>query len=207
MHSATRRLSVLSALLGIVCASPLVSAQAPAQAVPTQMPAGISQSLNNLADQPAAHTGFVFDRSMLQLAQGLLRSDDPATKRAAASLSSIAYDNYRYPQPAAYLPQTMSSISAEFQAAGWKHLVDAHGAGKGATNPVGDHRGTITDLWLHFSGSDIDGVTVLARGSRDMNLVQVACDLRPLDLLRLSGHFGIPKIDPGAVMVPAPDAR
>jgi hypothetical protein len=40
-----------------------------------------------------------------------------------------------------------------------------------------------------------------------MNLIQVAGDLRPLDLLHLSGHFGIPKVDPSAVMVPAPDGR
>jgi hypothetical protein len=29
--------------------------------------------------------------------------------------------------------------------------------------------------------------------------------LHPLDLLHLSGHFGIPRVDPDAVMVPAPD--
>jgi len=40
-----------------------------------------------------------------------------------------------------------------------------------------------------------------------VNVVQIACDLRPLDLVHLSGHFGIPKVDPGAVMVPAPDNR
>jgi hypothetical protein len=30
----------------------------------------------------------------------------------------------------------------------------------------------------------------------------VTGDLRPLDLLHLSGKFGIPKVDPSAVMVP-----
>ena len=49
---------------------------------------------------------------------------------------------------------------------------------------------------------DIDAVTVLMRGPHTMNVVQITGDLRPLDLLHLSGHFGIPKVDPGAVMVP-----
>jgi hypothetical protein len=40
-----------------------------------------------------------------------------------------------------------------------------------------------------------------------MNLIQVSCLLRPLDLLHLSGHFGIPKVDPDAVMVPAQPGR
>ena len=62
-------------------------------------------------------------------------------------------------------------------------------------------------MWLHFTGADIDHVTVLVRAAHDMSLVQVAGDLRPLDLIHLSGHFGIPKVDPNAVMVPAPDGR
>ena len=65
-------------------------------------------------------------------------------------------------------------------------------------------RSAATDLWLHFNGGDIDDLVVLIRASRDMNVITVTGDLRPLDLLHLSGHFGIPKIDPNAVMVPAP---
>jgi hypothetical protein len=36
-----------------------------------------------------------------------------------------------------------------------------------------------------------------------MNVIEVSGELRPLDLVHLSGHFGIPKVDPEAVMVPA----
>ncbi|WP_263358676.1 hypothetical protein [Acidicapsa ligni] len=160
-----------------------------------------SEALSKLADEPAAHTGFVFDRSMLQAARFLLQAQGMAPERASAALSSISYDNYRYAQPANYAPQTMASIIAAYRAAGWKHLVDAHGS---IHDDGGQRRGSITDLWLHFTGSDIDGITVLARGVRDMNLVQVTCDLRPLDLVHFSGHFGIPKVDPNALMVPDP---
>ena len=38
-----------------------------------QMPPGVQDSLASLADQPASHTGVVFDRSMMQVAQGLLQ--------------------------------------------------------------------------------------------------------------------------------------
>jgi hypothetical protein len=147
--------------------------------------------------------GFVLDRSMLQAARGMLQSGGMSPERAAAALSSISYDNYRYAHPAVYAPETMVSIIAAYRSAGWKHLVDGH------TIPAGDgqHRGPVTDLWLHFTGSDIDGLTVLARGSRDVNVIQVACDLRPLDLVHLGGHFGIPKVDPSAVMVPDPNDR
>jgi hypothetical protein len=171
--------------------------------LPAQQPPGINQSLNTLADQPATHTGFVFDRSMVQVAQNLLESNGMDAHRAAAAISSIAVDSYRYPRPAFYTPEGMSFIINTYHAAGWKHLVNANQTVANTAPPSS----TVTDLWLHFTGADIDGVTVLARGPRDMNVIQIACDLRPLDLLHLSGHFGIPKVDPNAVMVPAPDGK
>lgn len=183
----------------------LAAQRLPAQGLPVQTLPDISQSLNTLADQPASHFGLVFDRSMLQAARGVLESQGMSPERAAAALSSISFDNYRYPHPAAYTPQSMSSIIAAYHSAGWKHLVDANDRKHPSDGNL--QTGTATDLWLHFSGADVDGVTVLTRGVRNMNVIQIACDLRPLDLLHLSGHFGIPKVDPNAVMVPAPDNR
>lgn len=97
----------------------------------------------------------------------------------------------------------MASLNAAYHAAGWKHLVNGNQSPANSAQP----KTNITDLWLHFSGADIDDVTVLIRSPKDMNVIQVAGDLRPLDLIHLSGHFGIPKVDPNAVMVPAPDNR
>jgi hypothetical protein len=107
-------------------------------------------------------------------------------------------ENFRYTRPAFYDPEVMNSLIARYRAAGWKHLVNANAhPGEGVT----------TDLWLHFRGAEIDDVTVLVRGQRDMNVIAVSGALRPLDLVHLSGHFGIPKVDQNAVMVPAPEGR
>jgi hypothetical protein len=174
------------------------------------VPAAFSQPLTGiqaewaaLADQPASHTGFIFDRSMMQVAQAVLESGGMSPERAAAALTGISVDNYRYAEPAFYTPEAMSALVASYRAAGWKHLVNANQSPAESAQP----RGIITDLWLHNSGADINGLVVLTRSSRDMSVVQVACELRPLDLIHLSGHFGIPKVDPNAVMVPAPDGR
>jgi hypothetical protein len=190
----------------VPCALALVLAftttRLPAQP-PTPMPPGVTESFGNLADQPATHTGFVFDRTMMQVARGVLQSGGLDANRAAVALSSISVDSYRYPQQAFYTPENMAALVAAYRTAGWKHLVNAHDTPANTAQP----HTMATDLWLHFTGADIDGVTVLARGARDMNVIQIACDLRPLDLVHLSGHFGIPKVDPSAVMVPAPNGR
>ncbi|MDP9050366.1 MAG: hypothetical protein M3O31_06520 [Acidobacteriota bacterium] len=192
-------------VLALVAGAGLCTVAVAAQAAPPDavVPAGVTDSLNNLADQPATHTGVVFDRSMIQMAQNMLEQGGMDTERAAAALTSISFDSYRYKEPAFYTPETMAFIADSYHRAGWKHLVNGNQTTANEAQP----RTMITDVWLHFSGHDIDHVTVLTRGSKDMNLIQVAGDLRPLDLLHLSGHFGIPKVDPSAVMVPAPNGR
>ena len=172
-------------------------------AVCAQQPAGIQDAWTTLANQPASHTAFSFDRTMMQVAQALLESGGMSSTRAAAALTGISVDNYHYSEPAFYTPEAMSAIIASYHAAGWKHLVNANESPAESAQP----RGIITDLWLHNSGADINGVTVLTRSPRDMSVIQITCELRPLDLVHLSGHFGIPKVDPNAVMVPAPDGR
>jgi hypothetical protein len=194
----THRLSNLL-LPAFLCATLTLAAPI----VLAQQPPGVMESLATLADQPASHTAFSFDRSMLQIAQNLLASNGMDANHAAAALTGISVDNYRYSQPAFYTPETMSGIINSFHTAGWKHLVNGN---QTAANTAQPHS-AVTDLWLHFTGPDIDGVTVLTRASRDMNVIHITCELRPLDLIHLSGHFGIPKIDPNAVMVPAPNGR
>jgi hypothetical protein len=168
-----------------------------------QQPNGVTQTLNQLADQPATHFSMTFDRSMLDYASTFIDSGGPQVRRASAQLHSITVDTYHYPQPAFYTPEAMGTIISTYHAAGWKHLVNANANPARSAQP--DR--AITDMWLHFNGAEIDDVTVLVRAPRDMNLIQISCMLRPLDLLHLSGHFGIPKVDPDAVMVPAPDGR
>ena len=160
----------------------------------------LSEQLVALTDQPGSHTGFTFDRAMLEVARGALEADGMEPKRAAIALREITVDNYRFHQAAFYTPESMAALIESYRAAGWKHLVNANQTPANTAQPTK----TVTDMWLHFSGANVDGVDVLTRSAHMMNVVQVSCDLRPLDLLHLGGHFGIPKVDPSAVMVPAP---
>jgi hypothetical protein len=191
-------LLAVSSVFGQVAAGTLVPQ--PAEPVSLPQPPNFSQELANLTDQQAMHFGYTFDKNTLQAAQSLLEQQGMDAKRAAAALKGISYDTYRFKQPAFYTPEAMEALIASYKAAGWKHLVNANQTPANSAQPTK----TLTDMWLHFSGADVDGVTVLLRSPKAMNVVQVSCDLRPLDLLHLGGHLGIPKVDPGAVMVPAP---
>jgi hypothetical protein len=160
-----------------------------------QQPAGVADALENLTSEHGSHTSVTFDRDMLQAADGFLNDGSGPT----AQLSSITFESYHFHEPAFYIPEGMHALVGAYDAAGWKHLVDQHASAKDSAAP----QKPLTDLWLHFRGADIDAVTVVVRGVKQMNVIEVSGDLRPLDLVHLSGHFGIPKVDPGAVMVPA----
>jgi hypothetical protein len=164
-----------------------------------QQPTGVDEALKNMTSEHVARTAFTFDHDMLQAAVGFLNDGSGPPMQ----LNSITIENYRYHEAAFYIPESMHALVAAFDAAGWKHLVDQHASPHDSASPVKP----LTDLWLHFSGADIDNVTVVVRAARQMSVIEVSGQLRPLDLVHLSGHFGIPKVDPGAVMVPAPPGK
>lgn len=165
----------------------------PPSAYPAGPPAVAAPlSFDAVMSSAYSQSSFTFDRSMLKAADGFFSGGDPETRRVVAGLNSITVRNYRARDFARYDPGALAFLDGQLRGAGWRHLVNANA-----------HAGSTTDLWLHFSGGDINNVTVLTRGDRTMNVIAVDCDLRPLDLLHLSGHFGIPKVDENAVMVPA----
>jgi hypothetical protein len=177
------RLSVPAVLAGVLVFG-ISSARA-------QEPPGVADTIANISSVPATHTAFTFDRQMLAAILG---------EKPVASLNGITVESYRYHEPAFYIPESMDALRANFSAAGWKHLVEASKNPRQSAEPAKP----ITDMWFHFNGTDIDGLTVLIRAPREMSVVELSGLLRPLDLVHLGGHFGIPKVDPNTVMVPAP---
>ena len=175
-------------MAGTVSPPPAVYAPAPGME-----PAGVPEAMAGLTSQPASRTAFTFDRDMLQSMLG----------QQAAGLTMVTVQNFRFHEPAFYVPEALASLRASYGAAGWKHLVEANVGPREEASPGKP----ITDLWLHFRGAEIDDVAVLIRAPRQMNLIEASGVLRPLDLMHLGGHFGIPKVDPGAIMVPAPPGQ
>ncbi len=194
------RTLALLALAGFSCTAAYtqqppapVTRPVPAQSFSASQPPGTTEAIAQLTSQPASHVAFTFDHDMLQSMLGT----------QSAGLNSVTVENYRFQEPAFYVPEELVALGAAYSAAGWKHLVEAHVSPREQTIPIKP----ITDLWLHYHGTEIDDVAVLIRAPKQMNLIEISGMLRPLDLAHLGGHFGIPKVDPDAVMVPAPPGR
>lgn len=152
------------------------------------------QAFADLVRQAPQESSFTLDRSMLGATDAFLNSNDSEARRIAAGLHSITFTNFHYRDFASYDPGAFAALNQAYEGAGYHHLVNA--------NPT-SRAPMLTDLWLRLQGAMVTNVVVLTRGDRNMNAISVDCSLRPLDLLHLSGHFGIPQVDASAVMVPA----
>ena len=99
------------------------------------------------------------------------------------------------PGAVSYEPAIMDSIRQQYREAGWQHLVESTRA-KGTDDRFVDSRGPCVDP--RCCGA--------VCWSEELNFISVSGSITPLELLHLSGHFGIPKMDGGAV-APGPPGR
>jgi Domain of unknown function (DUF4252) len=161
-----------------------------------QQPDWIPHGIETLGQQASSRTEFTLDRSMLVFA-AKMDQDNEDLQRVIAGVNGVSVHSFRFPGPGLYDPSALVAIKEQYHAAGWNHLVSDHAKSGGAST---------TDLWIRFDKGAISNIAFLFAGDTQLNLVAVSGSISPLDLFHLSGHFGIPKMDGGAV-VPVPENR
>jgi len=119
--------------------------------------------------------------------------DNEDLRRVIAGVNGVSVHSFRFPIAVSFDPMIMASIRQQYREAGWQHLVSQHK----------NDSGLATDLWIRMDHASIQDVAVLFVGVRQLNFVSVSGSISPADLLHLSGHFGIPKMD-GGPLVPDP---
>ena len=145
-------------------------------------------ALEQLSAQAAVKSSFTLDRTMLMAAAGLLPDSDAPTRQAINKLDGVSIHLMRFGAAGIADERQVDAVRAAYHLRGWKHMVSTTKAG----GPV--HNET-TDVWFVLDGANVRGAVVLAETPRSLTLVTVAGNLSPVDLLRLRGHFGIPRFE------------
>jgi hypothetical protein len=186
-------------LLSMICCLTVLAVTAQDQpqvqaSPPIQAREWVPQGIEALGQYASSRTEFTLDHSMLVMASKMDR-DNEDLRRVIAGVNGVSVHSFRFPGAVLFDPALLGSISQEYREAGWQHLVS-----KSKKND----EGIATDLWIRLDHAAIRDIAVLFVGVKQLNFVSVSGSITPLDLLHLSGHFGIPKMD-GGVVVPLPD--
>ena len=190
---------VSSAMVSGVAQAPSGASQSGSPAASDTPSAGItSQSpvplewtppaLDRLNTQAATKSSFTLDRNMLSVAAGLMPDSQAEDRQVIRKLEGVSVHTMRFGDAGIPDEAEVESVRAAYHLRGWKHLVTTTKTG----GPV--HSGT-TDVWVVLDGANVRGAVVLAETPKSLTLVTVAGNLSPVDLLRLRGHFGIPRFD------------
>jgi hypothetical protein len=119
-------------------------------------------------------------------------SGDEDLRRVIAGISGVSIHRFHFPGPGMYDPGALKRMKRDYQAAGWKQLVNNHEKGGGPGS---------TGLWIRFDNNAISDVAILLAKADSVNFIVISGSMSPMDLVHLGGHFGIPKIH-GGVMIP-----
>jgi len=145
-------------------------------------------ALDELSRQAAVKSSFTLDRNLLSAAAAILPDSDVEDLQTIRKLDGVSVHTMRFPETGIPDENAVESIRAAYHLRGWKHLVTTGRTG----GPVHDE---ITDVWVVMDGVNVRGAVILAETPKSLTLVTVAGNLNPIDLLRLRGHFGIPRFD------------
>jgi len=150
----------------------------------------VPQGMLALRQMATTKTDFSLDHSMLVLASKLDK-DNEDLRRVIAGVSGLSVHSYHFPGPWMYDPAAVSAVRDEYRQAGWKELMNNH-----------DKNGSPgeTNLWIRFENNAISNVAILLAKSNEVDFIVVTGSISPIDLFRLGGHFGIPKIEGGATV-------
>ena len=145
-----------------------------------------------LGQNASSRTDFTLNHSMLVLASKLEKGDNEDLRRVIAGVNAISVHSYQFSKSTTYDSDALNLVMQQFRAAGWMRLVD-----KQPKNGIPGE----TDLWIRFENTSISKIAVLLAKQNQLNFIAVSGSISPLDLVHLSGHFGIPLIG-GGVKIP-----
>jgi len=148
------------------------------------------QAIEAFGQNATSRTEFSFDHSMLVMAA---KSDqeDESLRRVIAGIDGISVHRFKFQGPGMFDPRVLGDVRHEYNMAGWQHIGNAH-------EKYGYPQGA--DVWIHLEHNTIRNIAVLVTSANQVNFFSVSGSISPIDLLHLSGHLGIPKIQGGVIV-------
>lgn len=128
------------------------------------------------------------NKTMLNFASQFLHSDeknDAEVQHLIRNLNAIYVREYDFAQPGQYTSEDLKTIRQQFLGPNWNPMVREH-----SSKGEGD-----SDIYFKIVNNEVQGIFVLDAELEELEMVYISGTIRPEDLKKLSGNFGIPDID------------
>lgn len=171
---------------GILIACLLMVAPAFAQDPSVAFPAKLQKEL---AARASNYTEVTLDKNMLNFGSKFMNNKDKDEAQAGQlikKLDGIYVREYDFDKPGQYTDVDLAAIRKQFSAPLWTPMVRER-----------SKNGESDDIYVKLVNGEVQGMFVLDAEPKELDLVYISGPIRPEDLNKLGGNFGIPKVNGG----------
>ena len=174
------RAAVLTLLLVLVL-SPVAHAQ------DVTIPANIER----LASRAADTVNITIDGALLQLAAKFLSSDreGEGIKRLIGKIKGIYVRSFSFDRSGEFTDTDLESLRSQMKTPQWSRMASVRS----------QRHGEDIDVYLKMEKNEIASLAVIASQPRQLTVVNIVGPIDLDELARLSGQFGIPRLDLGGL--------
>ena len=168
----------------------LMLAIVPSQAARAQ-DVTIPANIERLAAKAADTVNITIDGALLQLAAKFLSSDGDGVgiKRLIGKIKGIYVRSYEFDRSGEFTDTDLESLRSQMKTPQWSRMASVRS----------QRQGENIDVYLKMENNEIASLAVIAAQPRQLTVVNVVGPIDLDELVRLSGQFGIPRLDVGGL--------
>ncbi len=146
-------------------------------------------NLQHLESKASDTVDVSLNGSTLQFAARFLDTKDPdeaRVKKLIAGLEGIYIKAFEFKSEGAWSPSDLNQIRDQLRAPEWSRIVGIKSAEEGST----------ADVYVRSENKKVTGVAILAAEPKALTVVNIVGPVDLDSIAELSGHLGIPKLQP-----------
>ena len=127
--------------------------------------------------------------STLQFAAKFLDNDDPdeaKVKKLISGIQGIYVKNFEFKSEGAWSPSDLENVRSQLHAPEWSRMLGFRSTEDGET----------AEVYIRNENKKVTGVAILFSAPKELTVVNIAGPVDLDSLAEMSGHFGLPKLEP-----------
>jgi hypothetical protein len=151
----------------------------------------IKLNLEHLAAKAADSVDISLNGTMLQLAAKFLDgkdADEARVKKLIAGIEGIYVRSFEFKRDGEWSQADLEGVRSQLKAPDWSRMVGVKSSGEEST----------AEVYFRSDGKKVTGVAIVVTNPREFTVVNLAGAIDLDNLADLSGHFGVPKLEPGS---------